>query len=58
MQTMLVESLKVFDGRPYGEFVPGGNAVTRSQTQAVLDILKTKSGTRKKKKSSRNKRKK
>lgn len=54
MQKMLVERLKGFDGRPYGEFLPGGNAVTRSQTQAVLDILKTKSGTEKKKNNRKN----
>ena len=58
MQKMLVERLNGFEGRPYGEFLPGGNAVTRSATQAVLDILKTRSGTVEKKKKPRKNRKK
>ena len=52
MQQMLVATLKEFDGRPYGEYVPGENTATRSKTQSVLDVLKTQSGTGKKKKKS------
>jgi hypothetical protein len=48
-QTLATE-LKKFSGRPYGEFVSGGNAVTGGGYDEVFETLRKSAGIKKKKK--------
>lgn len=40
MQRLLINELKRFPHRPFGEFIPGGNAAPRQASEAVLEHLR------------------